>query len=425
MNNEITVSTLNEVCLKENKSIISGPFGSNISSKFFVETGIPVIRGNNLTIGKEMFIDSGFVYITPEKANELNCYAIKDDLIFTAAGTLGQVGMIPSKTKFNKYVISNKQIRARINRNLVLPEYAYYWFSSPWIQKKLCNNNKGSTVPLLTLSEIKSLPIKYPQNLKKQEKVVKILSSIDVQIKRNNDMVQKLQVLTQSIYSYWFNQFEFPNEEGKPYKSSGGEMAWNEELKREIPKDWEVKQLKELSTIILGGTPSRNIDEYWNNGNISWLNSGEIVNFPIITSSEKITLAGLENSATEYMKSGTVVVSITGNIRASILGIDSCANQSVVGIIENKTLRKEYLYPYISAILSKFIKMSTGNCQQHINKKTLEENQILIPKKSVILNYYNKVENMYSLIISTALQTNKLLQLKEKLLPLLINGQLI
>lgn len=269
MNNDITVSTLNEVCLKENKSIISGPFGSNISSKFFVETGIPVIRGNNLTIGKEMFIDSGFVYITPEKANELNCYAIKDDLIFTAAGTLGQVGMIPSKTKFNKYVISNKQIRARINRNLVLPEYAYYWFSSPWIQKKLCNNNKGSTVPLLTLSEIKSLPIKYPQNLKKQEKVVKILSSIDVQIKRNNDMVQKLQVLTQSIYSYWFNQFEFPNEEGKPYKSSGGEMVWNEELKREIPKDWEVKQLKELSTIILGGTPSKNIDEYWNNGNIS------------------------------------------------------------------------------------------------------------------------------------------------------------
>ena len=58
--------------------------------------------------------------------------------------------------------------------------------------------------------------------------------------------------MTQSIYSYWFNQFEFPNEEGKPYKSSGGEMVWNEELKREIPKDWEVKQLKELSTIILG-----------------------------------------------------------------------------------------------------------------------------------------------------------------------------
>lgn len=335
--------------------------------------------------------------------------------------------LLPRKGSLNNIMYINKpfwtvdtMFYAIPNSKIVNAIFLYY-------RLKLFDFTKydvGSTIPSMTASLYYSLSIDLPP-LEIQNKIASILSSIDVQIERNSLMVKKLQVLTQSIYSYWFNQFEFPNEEGKPYKSSGGEMAWNEELKREIPKDWEVKQLKELSTIILGGTPSRNIDEYWNNGNISWLNSGEIVNFPIITSSEKITLAGLENSATEYMKSGTVVVSITGNIRASILGIDSCANQSVVGIIENKTLRKEYLYPYISAILSKFIKMSTGNCQQHINKKTLEENQILIPKKSVILNYYNKVENMYSLIISTALQTNKLLQLKEKLLPLLINGQLI
>lgn len=335
--------------------------------------------------------------------------------------------LLPRKGSLNNIMYINKpfwtvdtMFYAIPNSKIVNAIFLYY-------RLKLFDFTKydvGSTIPSMTASLYYSLSIDLPP-LEIQNKIASILSSIDVQIERNSLMVKKLQVLTQSIYSYWFNQFEFPNEEGKPYKSSGGEMVWNEELKREIPKDWEVKQLKELSTIILGGTPSRNIDEYWNNGNISWLNSGEIVNFPIITSSEKITLAGLENSATEYMKSGTVVVSITGNIRASILGIDSCANQSVVGIIENKTLRKEYLYPYISAILSKFIKMSTGNCQQHINKKTLEENQILIPKKSVILNYYNKVEKMYSLIISTALQTNKLLQLKEKLLPLLINGQLI
>lgn len=335
--------------------------------------------------------------------------------------------LLPRKGSLNNIMYINKpfwtvdtMFYAIPNSKIVNAIFLYY-------RLKLFDFTKydvGSTIPSMTASLYYSLSIDLPP-LEIQNKIASILSSIDVQIERNSLMVKKLQVLTQSIYSYWFNQFEFPNEEGKPYKSSGGEMVWNEELKREIPKDWEVKQLKELSTIILGGTPSRNIDEYWNNGNISWLNSGEIVNFPIITSSEKITLAGLGNSATEYMKSGTVVVSITGNIRASILGIDSCANQSVVGIIENKTLRKEYLYPYISAILSKFIKMSTGNCQQHINKKTLEENQILIPKKSVILNYYNKVEKMYSLIISTALQTNKLLQLKEKLLPLLINGQLI
>lgn len=193
MDNIVISTTLENVCLKQNKSIISGPFGSNISSKFFVERGIPVIRGNNLTVGKEKFLDYGFVYVTDEKAKELNCYALKDDLIFTSAGTLGQVGIIPENARFKEYVISNKQIRVRIDNDIILPIYAYYWFSSPWIQKKLCDNNKGSTVPLLTLSEIKSLPIKYPKDINEQKKIVNILNSIDEQLKRNSEMVQKLQ----------------------------------------------------------------------------------------------------------------------------------------------------------------------------------------------------------------------------------------
>lgn len=325
MNNDITVSTLNEVCLKENKSIISGPFGSNISSKFFVETGIPVIRGNNLTIGKEMFIDSGFVYITPEKANELNCYAIKDDLIFTAAGTLGQVGMIPSKTKFNKYVISNKQIRARINRNLVLPEYAYYWFSSPWIQKKLCNNNKGSTVPLLTLSEIKSLPIKYPQNLKKQEKVVKILSSIDVQIKRNNDMVQKLPKM-------------------KPFC---------------------------------------------------------------------------------YLKVGDILLSLTGNVgRISINTLNNALlNQRVAKFVCDEKY-KAYLYILLNTnyYQEKLKQMASGTSQKNLSPNGIENLKIYVPDN---INDFNMTTNeIFSQLCKINLLTSKLQEIKNKLLPLLINQQL-
>lgn len=416
MNNDITVSTLHEVCLKENKSIISGPFGSNISSKFFVETGIPVIRGNNLTIGKEMFIDSGFVYITPEKANELNCYAIKDDLIFTAAGTLGQVGMIPSKTKFNKYVISNKQIRARINRNLVLPEYAYYWFSSPWVQKKLCNNNKGSTVPLLTLSEIKSLPIKYPQNLKKQEKVVKILSSIDEQIKRNNDMVQKLQVLTQSIYSYWFNQFEFPNEEGKPYKSSGGEMVWNEELKREIPKDWTILKLKDIL---------RRVNVNIENG----------MSFPTIDLSvmptEDISLNSLNNSDNfasnlSQMFEGNILF---GSIRPYLkkCGIAPCDGAVAGTVYQFEEIRKEtYNYSIITMSQNSFfeyaLKKSKGTRMPVVSADDLLEYSF--PYNEKVFNFFNKIP-LKEIIIKANKSSKELIQLKEKLLPILINGQLI
>ena len=88
-------STLEQICLHEKRAIISGPFGSNISSKFFVESGIPVIRGNNLSLDYDKFFDDHFVFVTPQKADELKCYAYRNDLIFTAAGTIGQVGVIP------------------------------------------------------------------------------------------------------------------------------------------------------------------------------------------------------------------------------------------------------------------------------------------------------------------------------------------
>ena len=158
---EIIKAKLIDVCKNEKGALISGPFGSNISSKYFVNNGLPVIRGNNLSVGIDKFIDEGFVFITEEKAKELNCYAQSNDIIFTAAGTLGQVGIIPNDSKHEMYVISNKQVRARLDSNIIDELYAYYWFKSPWIKKYLTRNNKGSTVPLLTLMEIKNIPIHY------------------------------------------------------------------------------------------------------------------------------------------------------------------------------------------------------------------------------------------------------------------------
>lgn len=184
--NNIVRSTLDKVCLQEKRSIISGPFGSNISSKYFVDSGVPVIRGNNLSLSYDKFYDEGFVYVTKEKADELNCYAYPDDLIFTAAGTIGQVGLIPRNARFNEYVISNKQIRARLDTSKIDLLYAYYWFSSPWIRNLLIRSNKGSTVPLLTLSEVKDLPISYPEDLKEQKNIVAIIESISNKIECNN-----------------------------------------------------------------------------------------------------------------------------------------------------------------------------------------------------------------------------------------------
>lgn len=153
------------------RSVISGPFGSNIGQRFFQDSGVPVIRGNNLTTDFRKFNDDGFVFLTKEKAD-----AIRGDILFTTAGTIGQVGMIPQSSKYTRYVISNKQLRFRVNPEIADPEYVYYWLASSWIYKTIVNRNTRSTVSLINLRIIKSLPIFLSESIIEQKNIDKTFS---------------------------------------------------------------------------------------------------------------------------------------------------------------------------------------------------------------------------------------------------------
>ena len=135
---------LEDIALHEKGAMVSGPFGSNISSKYFVGEGVPVIRGNNLSKGRNKFIDEGFAYLTEVKAAEFrNCIAVTDDIVFTAAGSIGQVGIIPPDSTYEEYVISNKQLRVRLNKCKANPNFVYAWLSSPLLVRYLENMNNG------------------------------------------------------------------------------------------------------------------------------------------------------------------------------------------------------------------------------------------------------------------------------------------
>ena len=188
---------------KDKKALVSGPFGSNIGKRFFRPIGIPVIRGNNLK--QDKFIDSGFVFIDDEKADELkNCIALEDDIIFTAAGTIGQVGIIPKNDKYSKYIISNKQLRLRINTDVVSPLFAFYWFSSKKMQGYLINNNVGSALPLLTLRELKNVPIPVP-SVSEQNKITKILNDFYEKIQNLQNQNKILEQIAQTVFKSWFH----------------------------------------------------------------------------------------------------------------------------------------------------------------------------------------------------------------------------
>jgi type I restriction enzyme, S subunit len=195
---------LNEIAAPYKKAIISGPFGSNISSKYFVNDGVPVIRGNNLSLQIGIkFIDKDFVFVTSEKANELGTWAEAGDLIFTAAGTIGQVGLLTGKEQYKKYIISNKQLRVTPDREKIDPLFAYYWFASPIMIENIINSDTGSTIPLINLSVLKSLPITLPP-LPEQRAITSVLSSLDDKIDLLHRQNKTLEATAETMFRQWF-----------------------------------------------------------------------------------------------------------------------------------------------------------------------------------------------------------------------------
>ena len=228
--------------------------------------------------------------------------------------------------------------------------------------------------------------------------------------------------MAKQLYDYWFVQFDFPNEEGQPYKSSGGEMVWNENLKREVPKGWDIKTMGDCTSILLGGTPDTNDCSLWGNG-YNWLNSGEVAEFPILKSEKCITQKGLEKSSTVLAPKGSVTLSITRHLRPSILCIDACINQSVVAILENDILTSEYIYPLVYREIPRLMSLRTGAQQPHINKQTVESINVILPPKAIRNAYTMKCKSLYDLIFRNALEIEDLTKQRDELLPLLMNGQ--
>ncbi|WBX70372.1 restriction endonuclease subunit S [Tenacibaculum retecalamus] len=321
------------------------------------------------------------------------------------------------------YVVSTKLMVLRNFSENLDTDYLYHFLTFEgtinYLQKRA--ENRIGSFPQITFDIVKSIKIWLPE-LKVQKQIAKVLSNSDTKIEINNKINEELEALAKTIYDYWFVQFDFPDANNKPYKTSGGKMVYNEALKREIPECWETNTVGNVLDVVLGGTPSTKQSEYWS-GTIPWLNSGEIANFPILDSEEKVTQEGIDNSATVLMPKGSCVLSITRHLRASILAIDSCANQSVVGLLESNKLKSSYIYPYLINELPRLMSLRTGAQQPHINKGTVEESIILIPDKDILDIYYSKTASLHNQIIINSKENQRLADLRDWLLPMLMNGQ--
>ncbi|WP_072062345.1 restriction endonuclease subunit S [Serratia marcescens] len=342
------------------------------------------------------------------------------DLLFSYETRLGEAALMPAGVRA---CLGRRMGLLRFNKAKVMPEYALYAYLSPAFQQTIkANTLTGATVDRLSISEFPNFPIRIPP-LEEQKKVADLLGSIDKKIALNNRINAELEAMAKTLYDYWFVQFDFPDTNGKPYKTSGGKMEYNATLKREIPAGWSVTKIGSITKTILGGTPSTEIDDYWKNANIPWLSSAETASFPVVSSEQMITSSGIENSAATLLSKGTVVISIVRYIRPSILGIDAATNQSVVGIRESDIYKSSFIYPYFCSEVPRLMGLRTGAQQPHINKGVIDESPIVLPPSSTLVEYYKLANSVFDKIMALAFQNHELVKLRDWLLPLLMNGQ--
>lgn len=345
---------------------------------------------------------------------------LRGDILLTREAPMGEVGRV----NFDESVfLGQRVVQYRVNPERLTSEFLLYSFLSPDLQYQFGrHDSSGSTVSHIRVPDCLKFEIPLP-SLEEQKKIAAVLSAIDAKIDCNNHINAELEAMAKMLYDYWFVQFEFPDANGKPYKASGGKMVYNATLKREIPEGWKHSTIGETFKTHLGGTPSRDIDAYWEPGEVSWLSSGENPSTFVVAPDENISMLGLRNSPAKLLPQGTVILSIVRHLRASILGIEAATNQSVVGIVEAEKLKHCFIYPYLVREIPRLMALRTGAQQPHINKGVLDESLLVIPDDATLNVYTSKASSLFSQIQNNLLQNQQLAQLRDWLLPLLMNGQ--
>ncbi|NQK58029.1 restriction endonuclease subunit S [Streptococcus suis] len=346
---------------------------------------------------------------------------IEGDLLFSYETRLGEAALMPANLQA---CLGRRMGLLRPNLNFVRSDFLLFAWLSPEFQKVIKKNTiTGATVERIALSELSDFPILLP-SLFEQEKIVKILTKLDQKIALNNQINEELEAMAKTLYDYWFVQFDFPDENGKPYKSSGGKMVYNDQIKCEIPEGWGVKQLGEIeSNIITGKTPSRSIQENFG-GNIPFITIGDIRgNTFIYSSAESLSDFGADGQSNKYLPPYSLCVSCIASVGE--IGFTtqlSQTNQQINSIIFNDVNHMYFLY-FALKLFFKSSKTKTGNTFANMSKDDFSNIIITYPDDRVIKKYHKQVRSMFDKIKCLQLQNQELTQLRDWLLPMLMNGQ--
>ena len=329
-----------------------------------------------------------------------------------AIGLLGSTARIPES---GKYIQSQDIAKIDCNESLLDKDFAFYLISSACVKKQLSAAAQQTKIRHTSPDKIKECTVWIP-SLDVQKRIGRILTDIDNKIAINRQINDNLEAMAKQLYDYWFVQFDFPNEEGKPYKSSGGVMVWNEKLKREIPEGWKVANVFDEVSVQYGFPFSTE------------LFTEEPTNIPVVRIRDI-----LENTVSAYseeevdekykLQKQDLVIGMDGNFHMNYWNDNvSYLNQRSVRLrAKSKSavsiMQAKYdIAPYIKA---KELR-AKGSTVGHLSDKDLKELFVLVSPNA---DFRNKLDSILAEIIENRCEIIELTKQRDELLPLLINGQ--
>ncbi len=393
MNKEFFTIKLSEIA-----DVIAGQSPESIY--YSNSNGVPFLQGNR-TFGN--------LYPTIDTyTSKVTKLAKKGDVLMSVRAPVGDLNYAPLDLCIGRGLAS---IRSKFGSN----EFIYY--ALKYNIRTLSKQGTGTTFDSVNKDVINDFELIIPETIQDRESITKILSTIDNKIELNNRINAELESMAKTLYDYWFVQFDFPNEKGKPYKSSGGKMVWNEELKREVPEGWGVVELKDIANITMGQSPPG--DSYNENqiGMIFYQGCTDFGNrFP--------TIRKYTTKPTRYSKKGDILLSVRAPVGTLNISKEDCCIGRGLASLNSKDNCISYLHGVMVNLKQVFDRRNVnGTTFGSITKDDLFSLKVVKPHEND-LNRFNEIINpCFEKQNTIELENIQLAELRDWLLPMLMNGQ--